>query len=399
MTTQALLVAQSDAYRDWLTHNLSDDVTILPADADEPDALGREVDTTPGVGLIFLEFTPDNADRARAMLDKLQADKPGLPVIAVGDREHSDTVLTAMRAGASDFLVLRRDDAQLPELVDRVLRRRSGSREPTSGGASRKGTVLTAFAGHPSPSVPFLALHMALALEKQVSESERVLLFDLSFPGGASLVFLDIDQNYSALDALRDVYRCDETLIDTAFTRLEDGMYLLTLPEERVDPVPVDAEEVGQLIDALSNYFAYVVVAADAAMPLAALTAVIGHSDKALLMTDQSVLKSRQCKHMLHALRQADLSVDNVGLVVDHYQPNLGLDAQRLSQLLELECAATLSGKSQSRIEAMNAGESMFEHAPRDTYSREVLALVERMTGRSVELSAQKSGLLGRLFR
>jgi len=399
MTIQALLVAQTDVYQDWLARNLADDIAILPADADAPDALTREVDATPGVGLIFLEFTPDNADRARAMLDKLQADKPNLPVIAVGEREHSDTVLTAMRAGASDFLVLRRDDAQLSDLVARVLQRRSGAREAAGNAMPRKGSVLTVYAGHPTPNVPFLALHMALALQKQVPEGERVLLFDLSFPGGASLVFLDIDQNYSAVDALRDVYRCDETLIDTAFTRLDDGMYLLTLPEERVDPVPMEAEDVGQLLDALSNYFAYVVVAADAAMPLAALTAVVGHSDQSLLITDQSVLKSRQCKHLLHALRQADTSMEGIELVIENYQPNLGLDAQRLSQLLELECAATLSGKSQTRIEAMNAGESMFEHAPRDAYTREVLALVERLTGRSVDLSNDKPGLLGRLFR
>lgn len=392
MKTQALIVANDPDLRDWLARNLGGQVGLLPADHDDPAGLGTEIDATPDVGLVFVQFDAGNALARAKLVEHLAERHRDLPVVAVGHQEDSEAVLAAMRAGARDFLVVHRDDDNLTELVGRVLRRSPR----TSNNVAGQGQLLTVFAAAPDPRIPFLAMHMALALQTQVGEEGRVLLLDLSLPGGATLVFLDSDQTYGALDALRDVERCDQTLVDTAFPRYENGLYFLSLPEEISGPPTIDADQLRRLLETLRGLFEHIVVAADAGISLAPLAAAISPARRAMLLTDQSVLTSRQNKHMLHGLRQIDCPLENVGLVLDQVQAKAGLEPDRLATLLDLPYLAGLSGRPQQRLEAMNAGQPMFEHAPRDGYNRDVLALLEQITGQAVKLP--KTGFISRLF-
>lgn len=395
MKTQALLIADDPVYRSWLAECLGDDIAVLPADAVEAQALISEIAATPGVGLLFVQFDKEHAGERAALVERILEKYPELPVVALGDSEQSEAVLAAMRAGTRDYFVLNRDDDNLNALVGRVLRRSGGGK---SASGANPGKLYAVLSSPNAPDVAFLAVHMAMALREAGNDKRRVLLLDLTCPGGASLIFLDIEQAYSAQDALRDVYRCDQTLIDTAFTRHERGFYLLSLPEDALGPLHLDAEEFSQLLQTLKGYFDYIVVSADSGLALAPISILVQQADRSLLLTDQSVLKSRQNKQLLHALRQADCPLERMDLVIDHYQTNLGLEAERIAALLDLELAATLSGKAVSRIEAMNAGEALFQHAPRDTYCREVRDLVEQTTGQSVPVGAAP-GLLGRLFK
>lgn len=390
---EALLLADDPRIRTWLSECLGEQATILPADHDQPDEFIAELNSTPGVGLAFVQFDEVNARARAALVERVVAAVPEVPVIAVGEREAANAVLAAMRAGARDFLVMQRDDANLGDLVSRVLDRSPRSAANRSG----QGRLFSVVSAAPDPGVAFLATHLALALQNRGGDTARVLLVDLTMPGGAVLVFLDTEQNYGVLDALADVYRCDQTLIDTAFTRYNGGLFLLALPEDSVGPTSVDADDLGRLADSLLQYFDYIVVAADGVLGLAPVGALVSRATKSLLLTDQSVLRSRQNKHLLHALRQSDCALDAVGLAIQQSQPRLGLEPERLAALLDLPLVATLSGRPGVLVEAMNAGESMFEHAPKDAYTREVLALVERLTGEAA--TATKGRLLGRLFR
>lgn len=396
MKTQALLVADDPVYLSWLVECLGEDVAVLPADAVEAQPLVVEISSTPGVGLLFVQFDEGRARERGEMVGQLLEQYPDLPVVAVGDSEQSEAVLAAMRAGARDYFVLNRDDDNLAALVGRVLRRPS-AKAANIPGPTGNGQLYSVISCPSMAGVPFLAVHMALALQEAGGDRRRVLLVDLSTPGGASLIFLDTEQGYSALDALRDVYRCDQTLIDTAFSRYQDGFFLMSLPEDAVGSPNLDADELGRLLETLKGFFDYIVVCADNGISLKPLSALVQQANQTLLVTDQSVLRSRQNKHLLHALRQADCPLDRAGLVIDNYQSTLGLDAERMASLLDLPLLGTLTGKSQARIEAMNSGEPLFSSAPRDAYCREVRVLLQTLTGEAVE-AGKSGGLLGRFF-
>jgi len=80
---------------------------------------------------------------------------------------------------------------------------------------------------HPGESIAFLAEHLALGILEAQGPNERVLLLDIANPAGAAAIFLNINATYSALDAINDAYRCDQSVVDTAFTRHSSGLYVL----------------------------------------------------------------------------------------------------------------------------------------------------------------------------
>ena len=104
-------------------------------------------------------------------------------------------------------------------------------------------------------------------------------------------------------------------------------------------------------------------------------------------------------RHLLRELRLSDVALNHARLVVDCYQRRLGLDAENLSQLLELQLAATLSCQGGNRTLAMNSGEPLSTVAPRDPYLREVAALAEQLLGRGAGGAKDDAGgLLARIL-
>ncbi len=388
MKMPAVVIA-SASYQDWLRRCTGDwlELTVL-----SPEEAGKQASVLASAALLLVELDgPGLHDHAR-LIEQLGERQPDLPIIALGSGEHADAMLVAMRAGARDFLVPGRDDAAAVGQMERVLRR----------GAQRgpgRGQIVGVVSGHPTTGTIFLAEHIALSASDHVARNEPILLLDLAQPAGAASVFLNTHQEYSAINAIRDAYRCDQTLVDTAFGRHGSGLYVLGLPEAQIGTATFDVDELGSLLDVLRGLFSLTVVACDASIGLRGLQCVIERAGHSLLLTDQSILNSRYNQNLLRSLRQANCSVEQMGLVVELYHRKLGLEPDRLADLLKLPLSATLSGDGLNRIQAMNAGESLFSFAPRDDYAQGVRRLTQQLlSGRPPVEKEIRRGLLGRLL-
>lgn len=258
--------------------------------------------------------------------------------------------------------------------------------------------VLLALGSHPGESIAFFAEHLALALLERKQPEDRVLLLDLATPAGAGTIFLNLNQTYCVLDALRDGARCDRTLIETRFSRHSKGLYVLGLPEDLIGRPSYDDEMLLKLIEALRAHFRWIVVAADGQMSLPLLVTLIERTERALLLTDQSILKSRQNKYLLRALRQLDCPTERLALVVDNYRRRLGLEPGNLAELYQLPLAAVLQTESYNRIISMNSGEPLFVLAPKDPYCIGVRDLAQALLSGEMKAAAQSAGLISRWF-
>ena len=396
MSIQALLLARDDDSRAWLQDCLGADVTVLPGDATSAAEAATEIDNTPDVGVVFVRFDAGQAAAQAEMVEAIVAAHPQLPVVAIGAEDSGDTVLAAMRAGAQDFFVAGRDDARLGLLLTRVLQRRRAPQRGEHGAVH--GRLITIMSAAQSPLVSFVAGHAALVLESARQRDERVLLFDLSLPGGNAAIMFDGVQDYTALDLLRDVGRCDETLVDSAFQRLDSGVYLLGLPEDFLGrQLAEELGDIDRLLDVLCRLFDYVIVGVDAGAGIDAVAALTAHSDHALLLSDQSVLRSRQSRTLVQDLRRTGVNLGDLRLVIINHRTDVGISAERLAELLDLPLGAALGGRAMHRIRAMNAGQSMFDYAPTDGFPRDVTALIRGLLGLEMPAPTKRFSL-ARLF-
>ncbi|MBI2383571.1 MAG: hypothetical protein HYV18_05840 [Gammaproteobacteria bacterium] len=395
MKTQAVVVADDPVYLNWLQNALgaAAEVSLLrPADAEE---LLTRIEAAGRVDLAFFQFDSANIAARASWIERLTERFPDLPVVGVGQDRSPDVVLAAMRSGARDFFLLGRDDGSVAGQLGKLLRR--GGSATRAG--QRQGQLHALVGCHPDGGIAFAAEHLALAcVDKMGRATERVLLVDLATPPGAAAIFLNISQSYSVLDAINDVYRCDQTLIDTAFSRHGSGLFVLSLPEDLVGRPQFSPDDLLKLLQIFRTLFAVTIVTLDGQAPLPALAGVVTQADRSLLLSDQSILKSRHSKFLLRALRLEDCPLDRTGLVVDNFRRRLGLEPESLAQLLDLPLVGTLAGgQAGNRMHSMNTGEPIFTVAPKDPYCADVRRLADYLlTGQAVIGEAQ--GWLARLF-
>lgn len=397
MKTQAVVVSNDPVYQSWLQNaaGSSMDVALLStATGQDPlaqiEAFGR-------VDLVFCEFDSQNVAQRVAFVEHFLERHWQVPVVGVGADDNPQWVLAAMRAGARDFFVLRRDDATLGLQISRLLRRSSASAAAQPAGAPKAGKLFGVLSAHPSETIAFLAEHLALGIMEEQGPNERVLLLDLATPSGAASIFLNLNSTYSALDAINDAYRCDQTLVDTAFPRYANGLYVLSLPEDLLGAPTIESADLLRLLQVLRTLFSCVVVTLDGHLPLAALAGVANDADRLLLLSDQSILRSRHNKHLLRALRLEGCALDRAGLVVDDYRRRLGLEPKNLAELFELPLFATLQCELSNRAVSMNSGEPLYTLARKDPYSLGVRKLASALlSGQSIAATAPQ-GFLERL--
>jgi pilus assembly protein CpaE len=315
----------------------------------------------------------------------------------LGADENTALVLAAMRAGARDFFVLKRDDATLGVQIGRLLRRSSAGISAAGASPKKPGRIYGVLSANPHDSIAFIAEHLALAIV-EAEPKQRVLLMDLATPAGAAAIFLNLTQTYSVLDAINDAPRCDETLVDTAFTRHTSGLYVLSLPEDVLNRPHIDAEEVLLLLRVLGSMFAHIVVTLDGHLPLKLLAGVADQVDRLLLLSDQSILKSRHNKYLLRVLRQEGCNLDRAGLLVDNYRRRLGLELSNLAELFELPVVMALQCDSLTRVTAMNSGEPISSVSQKDPFWLCIKQLAQTLiTGQSAA-QPPATGLLKRLL-
>jgi pilus assembly protein CpaE len=396
MKTQAVVVADDPVYLSWL-QRAAEEVEfslVRPLDADD---LVERMQMLGRVDIVFFQFDAANAAQRASMIEQFAERMPDVSLAGVGADNSPELMLTAMRSGARDFFVLQRDDANVAALLTKLLRR-SAQSQAAPGVRKQQGKLFAVLAGNPSEQIAFTAEHLALACAEQMPKTERVLLVDIANPAGAGAIFLNLNLSYSLLDAVNDVYRADQTLVDTAFTKHASGIYVLSLPEDLIGRPQINIEELLKLLQIMRGLFGCVVVALDGYLPLAGITGIIGQADRTLLLTDQSIIRSRHNKYLLRALRLEDCSLDHAGLVVDRYRRRLGLEPQNLAEILDLKLLATLTGEGDSRVQAMNAGEPLFTIAPKDPYCEDIRRLAVGLLTGEVQPAPSRAGLLGKLF-
>ncbi len=399
MKSTAYVIATDPAFTNWLKHAI-DDVEFTALRVVSTADFADQLDRVAKADLVLFEMDVAEVERRCEMMEQLLDRLPDVAVVAIGREPHPDVVLQAMRAGARDFWVMHRDDAALPQSVARLMRRSQSA--PVAVKASGQGKVFALASSHPLDGIGFTTAHLALALEamerREREPRRHVLLLDCASPAGAGSIFLNLTAAYTVLDALSDVYRCDQTLIDTAFVKHSSGIYVLSLPEDLLGAPQLDAEMLGRLIGVLRGLFSDIVLGIDGHAGRAVLAEVLPMADRLVWLADQSILRSRQSKHLLRALRMEGVSLPKVGLLVDAYQKRLGLEPEHLAELLDIPLLGTLTGDPAARIQSMNTGDPMFKLFPKDPFVADIreLARVLRSTDEVMGTPKSQGGVLKR---
>jgi pilus assembly protein CpaE len=269
------------------------------------------------------------ADEEQALLTIGDA-SPSLPVVAVNTRKDADLILRALRRGARDFLS-EISTEQVRELLDRL--DRGAAVEP-----ARQGKLYCVVPGKPGCGASTLAVHLAA---EEHGAGRTVLLVDADPLAGAVAFLLKLKSEYHLGDVLRDWKRMDEDLWSRLVTSWR-GVDVVLAPQDPAARCPVVPELAAELAAFWRKRYDVTVVDVPDARA-AADSGFAASADEVLLVATNELAALHATRRGLDLLGQTSAARAGVRLILNRYNPSMGLKRDDVRAALQVEPFASLS--------------------------------------------------------
>jgi pilus assembly protein CpaE len=262
--------------------------------------------------VVLIELGPDDPQRAIRAIELIRDTTSEIAIFAIGGMGNARHVVAAMRAGACEFL----DQATLTDALVEALDRFSvsRSRNRSRNGKARTFTVINAKGGAGATT---LAVNLATALQQNHGQT---VLVDFA-PLGHAALHLNARASFGILDALQNLHRMDETLLESLVTTTTNGLHLLAGPPEP-NTTTATASEVTRLFDLLVSHYRYVVV--DCSGRLDSTTRLLADLSNSVLIVVQTDIVSLWSAARIRTFLEGDAKGKVLRLVLNRYKKILG---------------------------------------------------------------------------
>jgi pilus assembly protein CpaE len=202
--------------------------------------------------VVLVDIDPNLVAPALHTIEMLRAQNRSLAVFAIGDMKQPPLIVSAMRAGAGEFLDRPVSSGQL---LDAFTRHVAAQRRVTSKNGVR-GKVFAFINAKGGSGATSVAVNTALAL---AAHTGRAALIDLA-PIGHAALHLNVRPSFTVSDAFNNLNRLDAALLDGYMTRHISGVALLAGAPDAAMASQVGSAEMSRLFDLMVHEYRAVVV-------------------------------------------------------------------------------------------------------------------------------------------
>jgi pilus assembly protein CpaE len=258
--------------------------------------------------VVLVNIDPQNPQRAIRTIELIHANIPGVTIFAVGEMHQPTNIVSAMRAGAREFL----DHASSREALVEAFTRFSATLSRAQRSAS-KARVLTFLNAKGGAGATTTAVNTAVALQETHG---RVALVDFA-PIGHAALQLNLRPQFTIIDALQNLHRMDGSLLDGLMTPYRNGLHLLAGAQQPHNAVPT-ASELARLFDLLVNQYHFVVL--DCSGRMDGMMQMICDLSNAVLLVTQADVVSLWSAGRIYAFLQEGAGRDRLRIVINRYK-------------------------------------------------------------------------------
>jgi pilus assembly protein CpaE len=348
-------------------------------------------------------------------LASLHREVPETQFVVAFAREPDASLREIVQVGAVDLVDYPADDMSLRAALKRALEMAvvpRGAAEPASAAlapastAQRSARIFTVCSATGGCGKTFYATNMALYLTR--NSDARVALVDLDLQFGEITTALRLQPSYTIADALHhenDDEDVDlERHIEDFMIRYDDTFWALPAPKDPAEADRITPSEVLSLLEVLRKRFDYIVVDTPTALAETVLAA-FDLSEHLFVMTTLDLPSVRNLGMFLQTLQKLRIPTDNVSLVMNKVEKDVGIDVDQITKLFPQGFLSTLPySKDVSR--SVNLGQPIVRSSPEADISRRIASglrefLPEQARARAEQPStpAVKVGSFGRFLR
>lgn len=347
-----LLISGDRDLANRIKRALEDDATVMVTDpaADNVVEAGEQ-------------FRPDgilvDADvhmGARTVFERLSTMRTwfnDLPMIVIGNEAGAQLILTAMRAGAKDFIDR---DASAEDFRSAVSHHIAKSHSRTTA-LSNFILSLSATSSDGDDDFP---LNMAVTIAA-ARPREGVLLVDLALPASNAAIALGVEMSFRVKEAVKEMARLDRALLDSALGRCpRSGLYVLPLAlHGDAEGWAIDVHDLRALLEICQSLYDVVIVSCG---PFSRQDEILGLPEEGaffFLPCNQRFTSIKAAAEMLRFVREHGKRQEEPILVVHEFEPGMAPDPASIRNAVGATRAIELPGRWRDFAESVNRGEPL----------------------------------------
>ncbi len=297
-----VLLIEEAKNRTQLTRALANAPVVVAGEAGfgtEAVTAAREIQ--PNVIILGLE---EPLARSIRTIEMLHLAVPEAGIVVTSSLSDRDVMRKAMRAGARDYLSkpIGRDDlARAVLALCEVEQKKQGLSSSALQKVVQSGDVFVLSGAKGGIGKTTLAVNLAAAIATE--SQQRVALVDLDLQMGDVALMLSFAPERSIIDATTNVDRLEAEFLQNLVHNDPTGVHVLAAPVTPEESIEVTADQVGQVLDALSRTFDYTIVDTSPALSEINLAA-LERATLILQMTTPEVPSLKRAKVSLGLLRK-----------------------------------------------------------------------------------------------
>lgn len=307
-------------------------------------------------------------DAALALAQALSKEAPKVTLVAMANTSSADVILSAMRVGYKEYVVLPNDAQRLRQVVH------AAAYAPADD--DEKGLVVAIAGAKGGVGATLITTHLAAEL----AAIHRVICIDMDFSMGDVATMLDLTPKDNLVDLLPRADRMDERMLTASVVVHRSKVHVLAQPNELDKLDDISADNVYSVIHAAAKGYQYVLI--DAGMRTdAAIEMCFGVADIIVLVTTPDVVAVRDSFRRLKLLERVGVEKERIKLVVNRTRRNAFVSNEDIQQNLQMPVSASIADDSKTVEQAINEGKLLREVNRKSEVARDISSMVAIVTG------------------
>jgi pilus assembly protein CpaE len=285
----------------------------------------QELERNPHAGLIIdLASTPDAAFKA---LERVKQAVPDLYAIASHFIADGETVIQAMRAGASEFLLQPLKRVEFRDAMARFERAPKRSLGPSE---SRLGKIYTFLGAKGGVGATTMAVNFASVLAQR---KKQTVLLDIDWVANDAAMQLGAAPQYTLMEVAENFAKLDQALFEGYVTRDPLGFYLVGPPDSLDNRNFFSDHMFREFATFLIEKYDSVVVDAGKNINDDVVMSACQVSSMIFLVVTQELPSLRNAQRYITALAHLGVHQEQIKVVVNHYSKKPSPQLASLEQI------------------------------------------------------------------
>lgn len=324
------------------------------------DAISAVQRSLPDV--VIVSFS-QGTDAPLAIAQALARENPSTTLVALADSSTAEVILSAMRVGYKEFVVLPGDAGRLRQVVKDAAYSVSEDEE--------SGLVVSFVGAKGGVGTTMLCGHTAAEL----AGIHRVLAIDLDMSMGDLASVLDLSPSEDITTVLPRAQRLDERMLQGATSVHQSKTHVLCQPGDPQPTMEYTGDDVYSVLSTAAQAYQFVLVDCGTAID-EATTIALQVSDLVVLVTEPTVISVRDAFRRIRLMSSLGLERDRIRLVVNRFHKAAYVTLPDIESNLGLTVATTIADDPRVVGEAFNEGKLIRDVNRRSEVSRDISSLV-----------------------